>query len=91
MCKPKVTEDEILSHDNVPVELAADYLGKTANFLRCAMQSQRCPFGIGVKMEGGKWSYSISPGMLIAYKTGDMIIHIRNSGELMKGVVQNAT
>ncbi len=77
-----VTEAEILKCDNVPVEMAAAYLGKTPEFLRCAMKSQRCPFGVGVKMPGGQWSYSVSPGMLIAYKKGEMIIHIRNSGEL---------
>lgn len=81
---PKVvTENEILACDNVPVDMAAAYLGKTAEFLRCAMQSQRCPFGVGVKMRGGQWSYSISPGMLLAYKQGKMIVHIRNTGELM--------
>lgn len=79
----KVSDEEILSCDNVPVETAAAYLGKTPEFLRCAMKSQRCPFGVGVRMPGGQWSYSVSPGMLVAYKNGGMIIHIRNSGELL--------
>ena len=77
-----ITDEEILTYDNVPVSIAASYLDKTEEFIRCAMQSQRCPFGMGVRMYGGRWSYSISPGMLIAYKRGNMIIHIRNSGEL---------
>lgn len=85
----QITDEKIREYNNVPVAVAADYLGKTPEFIRCAIRSQRCPFGIAVQMEGGQWSYSISPGMLIAYKNGNMIIHIRNSGELMEGVVRD--
>lgn len=90
MAKKVVTEEDIRQYDNVPVSVAAAYIGKTIVFLQSALKSQRCPFGCAVLMDGGKWSYSISPGMLIAYKTGTMIIHIRNTGELLGGVVMNA-
>lgn len=81
--KSQVTEDEIWEYDNVPVGVAADYLGKTPGFIQAAIKSQRTPFGVGTMMPGGKWSFQISPGMLIAYKKGGMIVHIRNSYELI--------
>lgn len=86
----KITTEDIMLYDNVPVSVAAAYLGKTVVSLQCALKSQRCPFGYAVLMDGGKWSYSISPGMLTAYKNGTMIVHIRNTGELLGGVVMNA-
>ncbi len=65
-------DQEILKMDNVPVATAAEYIGKTPEFVRCALIQKVLPFGGAVKMPGGKYSYHISPGLLVAYKRGTL-------------------
>ena len=69
----KVPEDEeILRQDNVPVEMAARYIGWSSTTLYYALQEQRAPFGVAVKSPKGGWTYNISPGLLVKYKRGDL-------------------
>lgn len=72
MQKKIPTDDEILSYDNVPVSVAASYLGCGVVSLREALQQERTPFGYSVrgKGEGSKWTFHISPGQLVSYKNG---------------------
>lgn len=67
--KPLVvpTDEEILAQDNVPVEMAARYLGSSNTTLYEALQDERVPFGWAVH-RGGQWAYNISPGALVRYK-----------------------
>lgn len=65
------TDDEIMAYANVPVEIAAKYIGWTGHALRYALQDQRVPFGVATKVTS-QWSYNISPGGLVKYKRGDL-------------------
>lgn len=64
---PIPTDEDILSQDNVPVEMAARYLGSGSNTLYEALQEERVPFGWAVR-RSGHWAYNISPGALVRYK-----------------------
>lgn len=66
------TDEEILSQDNVPVEMACRYIGWSSPTLYYALQDQRAPFGCAVKSPKGGWAYNISPGLLVKYKRGDL-------------------
>lgn len=66
------TEDEIMRQNNVPVEMAARYIGWSTPTLYYALQDQRAPFGVAVKSPKGGWAYNISPGLLVKYKKGDL-------------------
>ena len=68
------TDEEILSYDNVPVQVAADYLGYGVVSLREALQQGKAPFGYAVRSreDGGRWMPQISPGQLVAYKNGTL-------------------
>ena len=72
MPKRTPTDDEILTYDNVPVPVAAAYLGCGTISLREALQQGVAPFGYSVKGEadGSKWNPQISPGLLVGYKNG---------------------
>ena len=68
---PPPTEEEILSYQNVPVTLAARYIGWGPPTLYRALQEGRAPFGFAVECKG-MWAHNISPGLLIKYKHGDL-------------------
>lgn len=74
MAKRKIdTDAEILSCSNVPVPLAAQYLGCSPETLRESLRQGRAPFGYGIKHgETGKWAFHISPGLLVAYQDGSL-------------------
>ena len=69
--KPKkvFTDVEILSLKEVPVRVAADYLGMTYPMLTWKLQQGEVPFGIARKNR--EWSYHISPQALVKYKNGE--------------------
>lgn len=65
------SEEEILAYSNVPLELAAKFVGVSSVTLRYALQDERAPFGFAAQNpETGTWTYNISPGLLIGYKRG---------------------
>lgn len=66
------TEEEILHQNNVPVEMAARFIGWSTPTLYYALQDQRAPFGVAVQSPKGSWAYNISPGLLVKYKRGDL-------------------
>lgn len=49
----------------ITVQEAASIMGVTPRFLQLALQQDKFPFGIGVKM--GKWSYYINTRRFIGY------------------------
>ncbi len=51
---------------SIPVEMAADIIGKAPQFIRIGLQQQRLPFGIAV-MTSSVWSYHISYEQLKNY------------------------
>lgn len=48
-------------------ELTAKIINKSVMFVRCGLRAGRLPFGIGVQMDGGRWSYNISKKLLEEY------------------------
>lgn len=64
---------EVLSQSNVPVEMAARYIGWSTTTICYALQEGRAPFGFSSKNPNtGTYTYNISPGLLIKYKNGDL-------------------
>ena len=74
-----ITDADILAYDNVPVPIAAQYIGWNANKLYYALQDHQAPFGFVAEREstaracGASWTYNISPGLLVAYKRGTLV------------------
>jgi len=60
------TDDDIRRMDNVSTDIAAKYLGKNPQFIRCGLQHGIMPFGIAVKNR--RWSYNIPGPALVRYK-----------------------
>lgn len=66
-------EREIWSKKNVPVALAAQYLGMSSDTIYAGLQDERMPFGFGVyKKATETWTYHISPGALVKYRNGEL-------------------
>ena len=66
------TDEEILAYNNVPADVAAQYIGwSTCNIYR-ALQQERAPFGMAARTTESTWTYNISPGLLVKYKHGDL-------------------
>lgn len=51
---------------NIPVEVVAELIGKSKQFVRIGLQEQRLPFGTAVKTSS-QWTYHISYELLKAY------------------------
>lgn len=67
------TEEAILAYNNVPIELAAKFIGWSDITIRYALQEERAPFGMAAQNpKTGTWSYNISPGLLLKYKSGEL-------------------
>lgn len=63
---PVPSDDEILSYDNVPVDVAARYLDWPEQTVRLALREGRATFGVAIKDKA--LTYKISPGGLVKYK-----------------------
>lgn len=61
--------ESVLAYDNVPVDIAAKYLGVGPMFIRCGLRERILPFGTALKREN-RYTYQISPGRLVDYKEG---------------------
>lgn len=72
------TEQDIMGYSNVPLEVAARYIGWSSITIRKALIQERAPFGVavqtGVNDKTGlpSYAYNISPGLLIKYKSGEL-------------------
>lgn len=71
-------DEAILAYNNVPVDVAARYIGWSTPTLYYALQDGRAPFGFTSVNEDAKtysgcsYTYNISPGLLVAYKRGTL-------------------
>ena len=61
-------EEKILSYRNVPVNVAAEYLGVNEKFIRCGIAQGSLPIGNCIKAGPRRRSYYISPERLIDYR-----------------------
>lgn len=69
-------DEAILRYENVPIPIAAKYIGASENTIRWALQEERATFGFAVQNpETGYWTYNISPGLLVGYKRGTSPIY----------------
>lgn len=71
------TEQDILKYNNVPVEVAAQFIGWSSCTLTKALIQERAPFGLAVQtgtLPSGRpsYAYNISPGLLVKYKNGEL-------------------
>lgn len=72
------TEQDILGYNNVPLDVAAKYIGWSSSTITKALIQERAPFGVavqtGVNGKSGRpsYAYNISPGALIKYKNGEL-------------------
>jgi len=67
------TAAEILSYNNVPTHIAAEYLGCGIASLQDALRQERTPFGYSVcNQEKESWTFHISPGQLVSYQNGTL-------------------
>lgn len=72
------TEQDILSYNNVPLEVAAQFIGWSSSTITKALIQERAPFGVavqtGVNEKSGRpsYAYNISPGLLVKYKNGEL-------------------
>lgn len=66
---PRPSDEEIMKYDNVPIPLAASYLGTSSPTMMRALQQGRTPFGwAAFNEETGTYTYNVSPGGLVEYK-----------------------
>ena len=66
------TDKDILAYNNVPVDVAAKYIGWSSCNVARALQQERAPFGMAAKTSETTWTYNISPGLLVKYKHGEL-------------------
>lgn len=70
---PPPTDEDIMAYSNVPVDVAASYIGWSTPTVYAALQDDRAPFGFAVQSQKTKtWAYNISPGLLVKYHRGDL-------------------
>jgi len=72
---------------NVPVNVAAELLGKSVPWVQWGLESKALPFGSCVKRDGGKAAFHISPIALRRYIEGDIMMPAM---ELIKVVAETA-
>ena len=82
---PAPSEEDVMRYDNVPVEVAAPFIGWSTTTVYSSLQQGRAPFGFAVETgENGSWTYNISPGGLVKYKReGCPIIRLTELREMM--------
>ena len=87
------TDEEILSYDNVPCDVAAKYVKMAPVTIHTALRQERVPFGFAVENEKtGTWTYHISPGGLVKYKReGKPIIRLGDLREVMTDYIKDYT
>lgn len=67
MCE--YSKADILQYRNVPVAVAAQYLGVSSDFVRKGIIKGALPIGTAFKGKG-RWTFHISPYQLIRYQEG---------------------
>jgi len=87
--KNPATDEEVLSYDNVPIEVAARYLGICQDNVRLALREDRArQFGFATQGAGVRLAYHISPGGLVRYKReGGVIVPFESIEGLLADVV----
>ena len=58
--------EQLKDMKNIPINIVAEIIGKSPQFVRIGLQNQRLPFGTAVKMSN-QWTYHISYELLKNY------------------------
>ena len=70
----KYTDDDIRAMSKVTVQVAADYLGISANLVKMGLRNNLLPIGFASETKNpytrDSWTYAIIPERLIAYNHG---------------------
>lgn len=84
------TDEKILSYTNVPVNMAAAYLGVSPQTVRSSLIQKTAPYGYAVQNpEAGIWTFQISPGALVNYQNGVLNgLNVSGAVELMTAEVE---
>lgn len=87
------TDEEVLTYDNVPVDVAAKYVKMSTATINTGLQQDRIPFGFAVQNpKTGTWTYNISPGGLVKYKReGKPIIRLGDLRDVLTDYVKDYT
>lgn len=86
----KPTTEEILAIDgSVPVEMAAQYLGQSKDFIYCAMQKQVLPIGTAYIREK-EWCYDIRPQALVEYNEHGGVMQHKEFERFVRAMIANA-
>lgn len=84
------TIEEIQKMNNVSVKDAAEFLGASQGFIRQALKDQRLPIGVAVQQSPTKWTFNISPGLLIEYKNGRYLkTYFEENKEILKTILED--
>lgn len=86
-----ITIEEIQNMDKVPIKIAAEFIGATESYVRQGLKDKRLPFGTAVQQSPTKWTFNISPGLLIEYKTGSIALkkYFEENKEILKSILEN--
>lgn len=87
------TDEEILSYDSVPPEVASKYIRMSTPTIYAGLRQGRVPFGFAVENEEtGTWTYNISPGGLVKYKhEGNPIIRLGDLRDVLTEYIKEYT
>ncbi len=66
-----MTNEEILRFRNVPIRVAAEYLGVTQKYIRFGIIQGTLPIGSYVQVGENRREYHVCPKALIAYANGE--------------------
>lgn len=84
-CDQTPKDKEILSYTNVPVSVAASYLGISQQAVRDGLSQKTAPYGFAIQnQETGTWTFHISPGLLVNYQNGVLNgLNVTNAVEIV--------
>lgn len=84
-CDQTPKDEEILSYTNVPVSIAAAYLGISPQVVRDGLSQKTAPYGFAIQnQETGTRTFHISPGLLVNYQNGVLNgLNVTNAVEIM--------
>ena len=52
---------------NISPRVAAAFMGKSVQFVRCGLRAGKLPFGTATRVTGKNYSYHISPKLFMDY------------------------
>lgn len=82
----KIINEKLSDMKNIPIDIVAQILGKSKQFVRVGLQEQRLPIGSAVKTST-EWNYHVSYELLKQY-VGIEMLHKYEEANQKKGYAQ---